>query len=81
MFLKNTLRLRNSFWIVNFGLIEVELELGILVRLQMQLKITLKSGKSRRRKKLYQQIKILILDNSFIPRTGKLTYPVACSRL
>ncbi len=80
MSLKNTLRLRNSFWIVNFGLIEVKLELWILVRLQMQLKTMLKSGKSLR-KKLYQQMKILILNNSFIPRAGELTYPVACSRV
>jgi hypothetical protein len=35
MSLKNTLRLRNSFWIVNFGLVELELELGMMVRLQM----------------------------------------------
>jgi hypothetical protein len=46
MSLKNTLRLRNSFWIVNFGFIEVELELGMGVRLQMQLKTMLKSGQS-----------------------------------
>ena len=80
MSLKNTLRLRNSFWIVNFGLIEVKLELWILVRLQMQLKTMLKSGKSLR-KKLYQQMKILILNNSFIPGAGELTYPVACNRV
>ena len=50
MSLKNTLRLRNSFWIVNFGLIEVELELWILVRLQMQLKTMLKIRETRKKK-------------------------------
>ncbi len=49
MSLKNTLRLRNSFWIVNFGLIGVELKLWILVRPHIQLKTMLKSGKSLRK--------------------------------